>query len=398
MTDQGPNAPQDNEFFQRHLFDVVGEDKVSSAPPAVVDDAARDDLLVSLLALASVKGIGFKTLCAMFDAGFLSSVWDWDLNEIAHQWSLLPSKPRLDLARNVYERRQMLLEAGKRAAEGLHKQQVVFLPLGHSNYPRSLLKLKDPPRWLFARGNLEAVQSECMIAVVGTRKPSSEGKKLAYGCARELVYHNIIVLSGLAKGIDELAHLGAVHHYGQSVAVLGHGINAALASSSQTLWSSIVETDGSVISEYLPQMGPTRENFLRRNELQAAMASVVIPIECPSMTSGTGATIRRATNLGTPVVGVVPHNVREPTLVATRDNLAKLGYPVFTLSGETSDEFWAYLRAKLPNHKWDRDPRPRQDRLFSIVERRLLEAKSRASLDEDAMDRFAERLKKKLRE
>lgn len=398
MTQEGRNGPEDNKSLQRRLFDVVSQPRTSTGPPAVVDDATRDDLLVSLLALAAVKGIGFKTLRAMFDTGFLWGVRNWDLSETAHHWSLLPSKPRLDLVRRVHDRKEKLLEQGQKAAEDLCRQEIRFAPLGHRNYPTSLLKLKDPPRWLFITGNQEAVQSESMIAVVGTRNPSSEGEKLAYGCARALVYWNIVVLSGLAQGIDERAHLGAVHYYGQTVAVLGHGINAALATSSKKLWSSILETDGSIISEYLPSVRPSRENFLRRNELQAAMAKVVIPIESPSMASGTGATIRRAMKLGTPVVGVIPDNLREPTLVATRDNLSELGCPVFTLSRESSDKFWAHLRSMLPNHTWDPDPRPRQDRFFSILERRLLQAKTRASLDEDAIDRFAERLKKKLRE
>jgi len=363
-----------------------------------MDDAARSRLLVSLLALASIKGIGFKTLRAMFDTGFLWEVWNWDLSETAHQWSLLPSKPRLDLARSIHDRKEELLEQGRKAAEDLHKQKILFAPLGHCNYPTSLLRLKDPPRWLFVTGNLDAVQSESMIAIVGTRNPSSDGERLAYGCARELVYRNVIVLSGLAKGIDEQAHLGAVHHYGQSVAVLGHGINAALTLSSKRLWSNILETDGSIISEYLPSVRPTRRSFLRRNELQAAMARVVIPIECPSMASGTGATIRRAMKLGTPVVGVVPDNVREPTLIATKDNLSELGYQVFTVSRESADEFWAHLREMLPNHKWDPDPGPRQDRFLGILEQRLMQAKTRVSLDEDAIDRFAERLKKRLGE
>jgi predicted Rossmann fold nucleotide-binding protein DprA/Smf involved in DNA uptake len=113
-------------------------------------------------------------------------------------------------------------------------------------------------------------------------------------CAAELVRRNVVVLSGLAKGIDENAHVGAIDYFGQSIAVLGQGIAHHESGGDTVLANRILDFDGAVISEYLPKDSSSRNSFLRRNELQVALSRVVIPIESPSLESGTGATIRRA--------------------------------------------------------------------------------------------------------
>ena len=399
MNNRSVDSAQRNEYRQEGLFELPLETAISDdSSLTTIDDLARDELLVSVLALASVRGIGSRTLHAMFDTGFLWCVWQWDLGEISHHWSLLPGKRRPDLAKLIYDERQKLLETGRKAVEDFHKQEISFVPLGHESYPGTLRRLREPPRWVFVKGNLEAIQSESVIAVVGTREASLEGQKLAYRCAQELVRRNIIVLSGLARGIDEKAHSGAVDCYGQSIAVLGHGISSAYTQIDKTLLSKILDRDGAVISEYFPSEPPSRQRFLRRNELQAAMGRVIIPIECPSMQSGTGATIRRAMGLKTPVVGIIPNNATEKALTATRDNLSRLGHSVYAVFGGNTDELWARLKSILPDHGWDMDPRIRQDRLFSSIEGELLEAKERVSLDGDAVDRFAKRLKQKLQE
>ena len=362
-------------------------------PFAVVDDATRSDLLVSVLSLASVDGVGIATLAAMFDTGFLPHVWDWDLETTLHEWMRLPVKSRADLAKSIHENRGILLESGHKASDELRRQHIHFVPLGHESYPARLQELADPPRWLFVKGDLDAVKSTCAIAVVGTRDASEQGRRLAYRCAEELARRDVVVLSGLARGIDEWAHLGAVESYGQSIAVLGHGVNPSYLSSNHKLWARIVETEGAIVSEYPPLTPPRREYYLRRNELVAALARVVIPIECPTMASGTGATIRRAMSLGTPISGVIPANSLEPTIAATARNLAELGLSVFTLSPGGARDFWDFLEAKIPNHPWTLDSTIRQDRLLRVAERMLLEARSKVPLDEDAIDRLAQALK-----
>jgi len=338
----------------------------------------------------------------MYDSGLLRRIWQLSPNEILKD-SKFPSDPsskqlRSELLKLVASEKGSLLEKGKRSAEELKRQHVVFVPRGHSRYPEMFNRLIDPPRWIFLKGSSKALQSSSIIAVVGTRTASSLGQKLANQCAAELAKRNIIVLSGLAKGIDESAHAGATDSFGQSIAVLGQGITSPEAADNLILWNKILDCDGAIVSEYLPLDPPSRQNFLRRNELQVALSQVVIPVECPSLESGTGATIRRALAIGTPIVGIFPAIEHEKTLELTRNTLTKLEIPVFTVRNGNSGEFWDYLKQKMPKHNWTLDPTISQDRLFAIIERLVLAASNKVDLDEPSIDRLAQRLKGKIKE
>ena len=384
---------------QKSFFDGL-EDRgpmvVSNYP--LLSDIPDEDLYVSLMALKSIKGLGFKTLCTLFDAGFVHHFQQWDVLEITRQWNLISPQIRINLDPVVFADKQALLDSGRDRVRELKDQRIEFVPQGSKYYPRRLLRLSEPPRWLFVTGNTKATQSESIIAVVGTRSSSTEGEGLARQCSTELVRRNIVVLSGLAKGIDENAHWGAVEHYGQSIAVLGHGMNASDGSTNNFLYQKILELDGAVISEYLPTDPPSRQSFLRRNELQVALARVVIPVECPSMESGTGATIRRAMSIGTPIAGVFPANATTKSIESTKTNLERLEIPVFNVRSENSKEFWTFLARNVPEHDWRIDPTERQERFLRSIESQILLAKKKVDLDEGVIDRFAWRLKTKLRD
>lgn len=402
MTSRSDDPDNKDNKIQPSLFEAPADCDAPEPSPAPrfpeLDDAAAASIFVSLMALDSLKGVGSRTLRTLFDAGLLAGFFSMDASELTQRISATPGsgKSPLGVARAVVSDRQSLLEKGQKAVEELRRQQVSFVPIGHATYPKCYYRMPDPPRWVFVKGNLEVIQSPSVIAVVGTRKATPAGLKLAYGISVRLTERNVVVLSGLAKGIDERAHTGATDYFGQSIAVLGHGMHAPEATTNQPLWHSILEMDGAIISEYMPTDPPSSPSFLRRNELQVAMSRAVIPVECPSMESGTGATIRRALNLGTPVLGVSLGNGDEAELATTRANLAGLGIPVFRVSTESSVVFWSHLREIMPEHKWEPDPTPRQERLFRTVERLVLPAKKRMAIDDAVIDRLAEHLKRKL--
>lgn len=381
---------QSNNLTQPQLFDLVHADSQDSNSKGGVHDSVRDQMLVSLLALSSAKGVGAKTIRTLFDSDLLLSIWHSEPHQLSVQLESL-GKQGKELANLISKRKESMLEHGRKEAEQLRKRGIMFLPRGHHDYPDSLLRLEDPPPWIFIQGNSKVLQSQSIIAVVGTRNPSAEGEKLSFDASRELAIQNIIVLSGFAKGIDERAHYGAVKAFGQTIAILGHGMDAPYVSINLSLWSSILEAEGAIITEYLPSDVPNRDRFLRRNELQAAISSAVIPVEVPSMSSGTGATIRRAMRLRTPVIGLFPESTNEQSLVATKDNLLKLGYPVFAFSEKNSGEFWDYLHNLLATHDWAGASYMRQQRILRQLESKIIEAK--LELDANAIDQFADQLK-----
>ena len=395
MSDNSKNGVSDERQYD--LFGIPeDQDHIVQNTDREIDDENRDLLLVSLMAMSSIKGIGFKKLCQMFDSGFLHQVWEQDLDEVMNPARALTDTVKDHAATNTYRSKEELRDKGQQLAQELQDRNITFIPRGHRHYPGSLLRLHDPPRWIFAEGNISSIQSEAILGIVGTRNASPTGLKLAYRFAKQLAFRNVIVLSGLAKGIDESAHLGAVEYYGQTVAVLGHGINANISAPNEILMSQITDNDGAIISEYLPYEYPSRTRYLRRNEIQVALSRVLVPIECPDLASGTGATIRRASKIGTDVIGIITENTKEKSLIETKANLQRLGHKVFTVTSQNSIELWDYLKSKIPDHDWTINHKSRQDRFFNIIEKQILEAKEKLSLDGSAIGRLAERLEQRL--
>lgn len=351
-------------------------------------------LLVSLLGLASVKGIGFRTLAAVYDAGLLLQLRELSGKDAGELLASVPAHSRGQLAEALEGDRQAILDRGEEEARSLVEGGVGFVSSADPGYPPRLGRLASPPRWLFVRGDASVLSTPSAVAVVGTRDPSEHGRKAARRCARALVAYNFVVLSGLARGIDEEAHYGAVDGLGQTIAVLGYGIKGVRASMNEGLVASILENEGALVSEYLPEDYPSRDRFLRRNEIQAALAGLVVPVEMPSLQSGTAATVRRAANLGTPVAGVIPSSTREEGLLRTKANLEELGYPVFALWDKTSDGFRRHLETLFPEHQWQPDLETRRRRFFRSIQHQVEEARDALHLDEETVGRLAESLKR----
>lgn len=355
-------------------------------------DAAARKLLIRILALEAIKGVGFKTICSLIDAGYIETIWQSGLGEIEAMLSSMPAKNKAEITKEIFEKSSVLLEQGEKKAEWIAQKGISFIPEGHPYYPHAFKRLTPPPRWIFVRGNIQILHSSSIVGIVGTREATSEGKRLAYACSKEMVSKNVIVLSGLARGIDEQAHQAAIDYFGQTIGILGHGLTPNFFSPNDYLMNYIVERDGAIVSEYLLEDPAAKENFLRRNELQAALSGVIIPIECPSLNSGTGATIRRAMHLGTPVMGIFPDTMQDHFKV-TANNLQSLGLPVF-YTPSMRNEFWSFLKDKLSGHDWAQDATDRQNRMIRLVKEDLLTQMELAGFDDVAIDRLAQELKK----
>ncbi len=141
------------------------------------------------------------------------------------------------------------------------------------------------------------------MAVVGTRRPSPQGRKAAAIVAKILAAYPITLISGLAEGIDEEAHRASLQEGVVNVAFLGHGIGIVFPASTAPLRELILEKGGAVVTEYLPHEHYRRTTFVARNRLQAALADMVIPIESRPK-GGTVHTIRFARNYGRNVLAV----------------------------------------------------------------------------------------------
>jgi DNA processing protein len=149
-----------------------------------------------------------------------------------------------------------------------------------AGFPPLLREIYDPPAVIYYRGELPNPEKS-LLGMVGTRKPSSQSAEQAYKIAGNLSRLGISIVSGLALGIDSMAHRGNLVGTSPAYAVLGSGIDDIYPSSNRNLARRILDSGGSLISEYHPGIRPCKWTFPARNRIIAALARSVLIVEAP---------------------------------------------------------------------------------------------------------------------
>lgn len=191
-------------------------------------------------------------------------------------------------------------------ADRTMQHEAVFLTPDDAAYPERLLQIYDPPSVLWVRGD-PAVLARPGIAVVGTRSPSPYGSGMAEMLSRELAGRGMVVMSGMARGVDTSAHKGALDANGATVAVWGTGIDVIYPKENKLLAERIVQQGGAVVSEFPLGTFPAPQNFPIRNRTLSGMSIGVLVVEAAEY-SGTRITARCALEQGRDVYAV-PGNV-----------------------------------------------------------------------------------------
>lgn len=181
-------------------------------------------------------------------------------------------------------------------------------PLSH-NYLKLLECVANCPEWLYKIGDLPE-ERRVTVAIVGTRKPSAYGKEVTLHLAEELAKRGVIIVSGLALGVDSIAHKAALDVGGTTIAVLANGLPRIYPSNHKELADRIVESGGALLSEYETGTPPMGFRFLERNRLVSGLADAVIITEAAAR-SGTLNTASHASEQGKEVF-VVPGNITSP--------------------------------------------------------------------------------------
>lgn len=188
-------------------------------------------------------------------------------------------------------------------------KNITRIPFDDAQYPPLLKEISDPPARLFHMGSLPHPDSIC-IAIVGTRKATMQGKAMARRIAHDLAANGIVIVSGLAIGIDTVAHEGALEAGGLTTAVLANGLGAIYPAQNTALAKNILSGGGALLSEY-PQGTPSYPNqFLERNRIVSGLCVATVVVEAPER-SGTLATARFALEQGREVF-VVPGPADHP--------------------------------------------------------------------------------------
>ncbi len=173
-----------------------------------------------------------------------------------------------------------------------------------ADYPDSLRQLEKPPKSINVLGTLP---KDSLVAVVGSRRPTAYGEQVTYNIVTELVQAGAVIVSGLAYGIDSIAHRAALDAGGKTVAVLAHGLDQIYPAGHRGLAKEILATGGALVSEYDVGTEAFKGNFVERNRIIAALSMGVLVTEAAAK-SGSLITARDAGQLGRTIMAV-PGNI-----------------------------------------------------------------------------------------
>ena len=258
-----------------------------------------------LIALSSFVPFGPKRLELLINYfGSAKEVWKASsdkLNEIGLPEKIvyLFDKHKNNFPKNYFER--------------LKKQGVSFVAKFDSKYPEKLKDIDSAPFVLYYKGNLDVLNS-VSVAIIGSRKMTTYGKEVAESFSRDLTLAGVTVVSGLARGIDTVAHRVCVENQGETVAVLGCGIDSVYPSENLKLSEEITKK-GILISEYPLGYPALPVNFANRNRIISGLANVVLVVEGEEK-SGTLLTAKHAAEQGRTVFAV-PGQIFSPLSGAT---------------------------------------------------------------------------------
>ena len=213
--------------------------------------------------------------------------------------------------------------------ENLNKQNINFICKDSAEYPKLLKEIHNAPFGLFIRGKIP--DYEIAIAIVGTRKPTAYGLNIAKSISAELACQNILIVSGLALGIDTAAHLAAVEAKGKTIAVLGGGIDdkALYPPTNRKLASTISSEFGAVISEYPPATPALIPHFPARNRIISGLSQAIVVIE-GELNSGSLITARFALEQNREVFAV-PGNITNPNAAGPNALIKQGAHPLLSV-------------------------------------------------------------------
>lgn len=273
-------------------------------------------------ALRSIAGIGDGTLTRLL-LHFGSGEQSWLASEAA-----INAVPKIDAGR------KSVLIAGRKKQnpdqlwEHLQALGITVHTKHDSTYPSLLRETPDSPSTLYTRGTFNWEKTSPMIAIVGSRKHSSYGTQVAEQLAADLTRAGLVVVSGMAFGIDSIAHLGAIEASGETIAVLGSGIDDAMISPvSHFQLAKRIMTQGSLVSEYPPGTAASQGSFPMRDRIIAGLCLGTIVIEAPEK-SGSLITAQCALEYNREVFAV-PGSIFSPYSIGT-NSLIKKGAKIVT--------------------------------------------------------------------
>lgn len=315
-----------------------------------LDEQQRRELWAAL-ALRHTKGLGTRRIARLLKR-FGSAYAALEATVVSTGWRPVASEAMVrDVASGTWR------ESARQEWERLRGASCGILLWTDSAYPKQLKELPDAPALLFCLGDISLLRGPG-VAIVGSRLCTRHGQNAAGRLAYDLSRHGITVISGMAKGIDRIAHLAALQACGSSIAVLGCGIDICYPAASSDAWQNLLH-NGLIISEYGPGVPPQSALFPVRNRLISGLSLAVVVIEAANR-SGSLITARLALEQGRDVYAV-PGPALDPASYGCQDLVRQGARPVFAAS-----DILENLSVELGRYVLPQSPQPEKDWQTSV--------------------------------
>ncbi|MDP9338602.1 MAG: DNA-processing protein DprA [Acidobacteriota bacterium] len=294
------------------------------------------DVSLPWLALALTPGLACRLAARLLRKfGSPERIFDAPLTELESC-----SLPAL-VARSIFNK-ESFKRAEKERAAIRNIANCRLLNWTEPQYPQTLLQIYDPPVLFYLRGDPDILNMPS-LGIVGTRRPTLYGSQMAERLGRDLAARGLVIVSGMARGIDAIGHHGALASNGRAIGVLGTGIDVCYPKENKKLYEKVLER-GAILSEFPLGTHPAPENFPIRNRIVAGMPLGVIIIEGAEF-SGSLITARLAMEFGREVFGV-PGNVTQAVSYAP-NLLIKQGAKLVVNAEDVIEELSTPVRAAL---------------------------------------------------
>lgn len=233
-------------------------------------------------------------------------------------------------------------EQAKVHLENVYKNDIKIITIKDTTkYPKLLINIYDPPVVLYAKGKIR--KDDINIGIVGARRATQYGLNVAYDMADEISQHDVVIVSGLARGIDTYAHKGTLKNKKRTVAVLGCGLDIVYPFENKDLFNEIIEY-GMVITEYLPNTKPIPYNFPARNRIISGISRGILVVEA-GIKSGSLITADFALEQGRDVFAI-PGNIGYKNSEGT-DTLIREGAKLVTCAEDVLEDIGCICEKKL---------------------------------------------------
>ncbi len=274
--------------------------------------------------ISRIKNITYEALELLIQKyDNIKNIWNLDKTELLKN-KFLSKQQISDMTDSTYRKNL------EKYAKYMEKNKIEIVNYKDSRYPTKLKYITNKPIVLYMKGDISNLNNES-AAIVGSRNCSLYGKKNASFFSYELAKRNVNIVSGLAKGIDAVAHFNAIKAKGKTIAVIGNGMDDIYPKENLKLAEKILENDGLIISEYIIGTKPEKQNFPKRNRIISGISDAVIVVEA-SKKSGALITANYGIEQGKEI-WAIPGNINSYTSIGT-NNLIKDGANVLTNIGD----------------------------------------------------------------